>query len=505
MAYGVTWGESLINDDMYPPQRREREDFFMAAISERPRSNTNLYSLDPNSPLRVREDLFLDHTDPRKINPRRNIEFVKSLGHMVPTPEGTRRFVKGVEHTQWEQRRAFLFQALEVSSDADLLELIHNTKERRRRVEGNYPMLGRMYGIEGKKAEVKRTIEGYGSLADATVQRAKSKVLGSKAGKFEMTNEVQSTNNPFELMLMAADNRFDKKVRFEAVRKLMLMDLIASIDQKERRLNTVAQFDKFIAFLDEHVWNPKQKKGASTPGYLISQHDEAHGFVATKVAFVDEKEGDQMLILPGQKRTALRRRSFLVPQGDGEKEIFVYASERRKLIEDEALKLVRGGAENPDIVIEDQLGLEVVFDNESHLRLFMRHLHESAKRAGSFMAIEDLEDSLNNGTGHNGTSEGSSSKLRMRKFYIKMNGMRVEIILHTNETYVNSLYAEQVAHKEYEVNRFFRDNKGVPSAAKQLFPEYVYGQDLDSIHEQLTYEVRRSLQDPFKDGPPLEI
>lgn len=453
----------------------------MATIAEKVRPS-NLYSLDPAGPFRARPNGHIDLAHPLS---GENRDLVRSLG-------------KSLRRRQFEARREFVFSVFGVRSDEEILALLQDKDRINPISSGGYRRFGRMYGIEGTDEEVKRRVEEYGEFADATIARAKARVLKTESTYFEMTNDVQSTHNPVALMLMMANDKIDQKVRIEAGRKLTLMDLVASIDQRERQLDTVGKYDEFIQFLNNHVWNPNKREGESTAVYLLSEHDGTDGFVCKSLRVLDDETGEHVIARPGQKRTFLRRRSFIF-RGH---EIPVYVSERRKDIADAALKMIRTGVENPALTIEDHLGLEVVLDNERGLRIFLRHLNESIAKASSLMVAEDISDTLSGEETYNGTSSASSSKIRMLKFYVKMEGTRIEVILHTNETFINSLYQEGVAHEEYEINRFFNDNNGVPSAARQLFPEYVFKKDLVKIRQTLIRRARQRLQDPELVDPP---
>ena len=57
----------------------------------------------------------------------------------------------------------------------------------------------------------------------------------------------------------------------------------------------------------------------------------------------------------------------------------------------------------------------------------------------------------------------------MLKFFARLGGMRVEFIIHTNQSWVNYMYQRDVAHDEYEVKRIF--DSGV---AELLFPHDIY-------------------------------
>jgi hypothetical protein len=67
----------------------------------------------------------------------------------------------------------------------------------------------------------------------------------------------------------------------------------------------------------------------------------------------------------------------------------------------------------------------------------------------------------------------------MFKFFARMGGMRVEFIVHTNESYLDYMYKRDVAHDEYEVKRIFDSG-----TAELLFPPDIYFLDMKKARNQ---------------------
>jgi hypothetical protein len=129
-----------------------------------------------------------------------------------------------------------------------------------------------------------------------------------------------------------------------------------------------------------------------------------------------------------------------------------------------------------------------VLDTISDVKRFVRHLTRSAIKAGSLMTLEDISDTLTGGTRHAG-NVGSSSKTPMLKFFARMGGMRVELIIHTNASYLNYRFQRDVAHEEYEVKRIF--DSGV---AEFLFPGDIYNLDMERIRQALLDQFRWNIE-----------
>ena len=66
-----------------------------------------------------------------------------------------------------------------------------------------------------------------------------------RASSFEMANEVASTNTPAGLLLLAYDENYPEKARFEAIRKLALMRLDLGNERKRVDNNPSEQFNRF--------------------------------------------------------------------------------------------------------------------------------------------------------------------------------------------------------------------------------------------------------------------
>ncbi len=67
--------------------------------------------------------------------------------------------------------------------------------------------------------------------------------------------------------------------------------------------------------------------------------------------------------------------------------------------------------------------------------------------------------------------------------------MRVEFIIHTNQTYLNYRYQRGVAHDEYEVRRLF--DSGV---TEFLFPGDLYHLDMEQIRKNQLRNFRNAIE-----------
>jgi hypothetical protein len=82
-------------------------------------------------------------------------------------------------------------------------------------------------------------------------------------------------------------------------------------------------------------------------------------------------------LAPEQKLTLVKRRQFQ----DGEPDIPVYVSVRKKDSAAKVLKLLRKNEKNPAVAVDDELGLMAVLDTLSDVKRFVRHMTRSAIKA----------------------------------------------------------------------------------------------------------------------------
>ncbi|MFH7320225.1 hypothetical protein ACHHRT_06350 [Desulfurivibrio sp. D14AmB] len=366
-----------------------------------------------------------------------------------------------------------LFELLGIRGFDEISALLADPERRAVVEQRAYTLLGNMFGLAGNQREIIARINSYSRIADGVINYLRAKVLANYASYIEMTNEIDSTRSPIDLLLIIFDPRYHRKARFEAKRKLILMNLAGTIDQRERETAVEQKFLRFLGFLNDQVWSRKAKIGELEIVYLLSRH-HPESFACLEV----EVKGREQLPAttgPNQKITMIKRR-FFPWRG---REIPVYVSIRKKPPEAKVLKLLRKGEENPAVAVDDELGLMAVVDSTLEVKIFQQHLTESAGRAGSLLTLEDLSDTLGGGD-HQSASPGSSPQTEMCKFFARMGGMRVEFIVHTNRSFLNYIYQRGVSHDEYEVKRIF--DSGV---ARLLFPSDIYEIDISEKREAL--------------------
>jgi len=389
-----------------------------------------------------------------------------------------------IDVTKYRSVRNQIFDFLNVDSFRQIQHLIDNDSARKNRQERSLKLLGNMFGIDGNIREIESRLNEYARTANDVITYLRTKVLAPYSSHVETTNEIQVTSNPLDLLLIVFNDRYFKKARFEAKRKLTLMNLAGSIDQRERETNIEQKFSDFLSFLNEHVWSPSMKIGELEIAYLISRH-EPQAFACIDVRIAREEHLQSLQDLPGQKVTLIKRRRFSA-RGI---EYPIYVTIRKKSPEAKVLKLLRKNEKNPAVAVDDELGLMAVLNTTNDVKQFQQHLTHSALRIDSFMTLEDISDTLT-GKKYQSSAVGSSRQTQMLKFFARLGGIRVEFILHTNKSYLNYIYQRDVAHDEYEVKRIF--DTGV---ADLLFPQDIYSLDHGTIREEQLRRFRRQIED----------
>jgi len=406
-----------------------------------------------------------------------------------PYSRTSKKWVAALAHnqllkTKYRAIRNQIFDFLGVDNFDQILTLIHDRSLRDQARDRSLRLLGNMFGLQGSDAEIRRHLHDHARTADEVINSLRIKVLAPYSAHIEMTNEIGITNDPLDLLLIIFNERYHRKARFEAKRKLVLMQLAASIEQRERETEIEKKFAGFLEFLNDHVWSPSLKIGDLEIGYLLSRHAETD-FSCQKVQVLSADQAARKKLQPGEKLTLIKRRRFRL---DG-REIPIYVTIRKKPPAAKVLKLLRKNKKDPATAVDDELGLMGVLDSIGDVKLFLRHLTGSAIRANSFMTLEDISDTLTGGD-YRSTATGSSGKTPMLKFFARLGGMRVEFIIHTNRSYLNYMYQREVAHDEYEVKRIF--DTGV---AAFLFPPDIYHLDLEEIRSRQLAHFRRIIEE----------
>lgn len=266
-----------------------------------------------------------------------------------------RKIREGRQQTKYRVIRNQIFDLLDVRSFEEINHLIFDSGKRSLTTEKAYRMLGNMFGISGRLSEMTATINNYSRTADGVIRYLQNRVLTNFASHIEITNEIDLLSSPVDLLLILFDRRYHQKARFEAKRKLLLMNLAGAIDQRERETNIEAKFSHFLDFLNQYVWVKELTIGELDPVYVLSRH-AGDDFSCISWQLIDRQEAAGIEPAPSQKLTLLKRRRF----HSGGRVIPISVSIRKKSPEAKVLKLLRKAEENPAVAVDDELGLMAV-------------------------------------------------------------------------------------------------------------------------------------------------
>jgi len=375
--------------------------------------------------------------------------------------------------TKYRAVRSQIFNLLQIHSYAGIQQLLKDPELREVVSEQANLLLGRLFNLDVESHEIHTRMREFATTADAVIDYLRNKVFAPYASHIEISNEIGTINDPVELLLMIFDDAYHQKVRFEAKRKLVLMNLAGAIDQRERETEIEARFASFLRFLNDYVWSSELRIGEHRHAYLLSEHDP-EDYRCLNVRVLDKQTAQGLELQPLQRLTFVKRRLFKA----GNKDIPVYVSMRKKGPAAKVLKLLRKNEKNPAVAVDDELGLMAVLDGRAEVTRFVDHLSKAAVRSGVLMTQEDISDTLTGG-GYAAKSTGSSSATPMLKFFARLGDTRVEFIIHTNQSYLDYNLRRGVSHDEYEVRRIF--DSGV---AELLFPSDVFDLDIPAIRDE---------------------
>lgn len=382
--------------------------------------------------------------------------------------------------------QAQVFGLLGVTSNHELQAMIEHPELKQVASDRFLEQTGLIYGLKGSE-RIKQKCKEYGDCANAVRDNLQHTLSYEGSPNLEMTNEIRPINEPAELLLIALDGAWPAKARWDAKLKLQFMALGANIDRRERELGIENQFKRFVMWMHESIWSrPEFSAGDSKGSYLVSTHDP-ETWACIEAHWVAEKDGVDLKLEPFQKKTHLVRRSIKAKDG---RIIETYITTREKTLPVKVEKMLRKGAEDPAIAVDDDTGLLAVFNNIDDAIKFITLLIEQGYKSNYPISIEDVSYTLN-GKEYNGCN-GSSHKTRMMKFFVRLaNEMRIEFIIHTPETYAESLYMKGVSRYEYNINRLI-DN-GVPGLIldKKYFPLL----DSEETRTKKINQVRRKIEE----------
>jgi hypothetical protein len=283
-----------------------------------------------------------------------------------------------------------------------------------------------------------------------------------------LSNEVENTHDVGELSLIALDaETWDPMVRFEAMRKLALVEVLAKIQHLEQERNEehkdLSYFDKLLNSEGIYSLDHGRRKGFHQVKYLVSEHD-AKTQSCTAVSIAETKERAREAFRSGAEAEAMHispiaLRVFAVKDDQGKpREIEGMIDSRVKTRLSILLKALRRNRLDQENVLKDLNGVRLVLENRDHVDWFTRSLKEKLLESGHKVEVTREKERVAKGG------------LSFTKFNINIDSRLYEMQIFTFKEWADYLHKRPYSWAEYEVNRFF--DGGCASA---LFPEDTYG------------------------------
>jgi hypothetical protein len=338
----------------------------------------------------------------------------------------------------------------------------------------------------------------------------------------EMNSEVEICNDAASLVMLAFNDNVNPKVKFEAARKLLLMKYVGEIrnyskhdeDNDEALHYMMGIFNERVLELPEGA-----KIGATTPRYMISEHDPVE-FKTIRTEIRDIKPSTLDESVPTQVTKLPCRKTIVIGKDGKEREIFFTLDPREKGDESRLTKTLRYGCQIGERDV-DRNGLRLVFENREDWEDFYAMFKEEIKveireslcdrleedispeensivqkrldNLDESIEITDEKDTLN-GEEFNGSAPSSSKELKIHKFKLvvtRANGRKhqYEFQIFLPDGYADAKYRKGVSWEEYRADRFFRE--GVDQL---LFPESTYSElDRKAAYERIMKRAHENL------------
>lgn len=349
---------------------------------------------------------------------------------------------------------------------------------------------------EDRRKEIE---EKYALIADAFVNSfLRTGVWEPLSQWTDLKDEVQTTHSIIGLLGLVF-NHPDRRVRFEAKRKLVLMQLAATVEARSGELKEKDRSPQFIKLLNEGFWYGEIPPGLKEKRTKRDKVNiESHHNYATLTTIGDPRE------YPDQEAPSVKQRMekhkpkpggyyirtnhFDVRYIDYDGEMIpINQDSRQKSLLARIGKMIRKEEEDPAVAVQDTTGLMLIVRNRRDAYRVFDFFTRGGENGSLTIKIGDLEDTLSGQEKYSAENEGSSPKTKQLKFIATIEGISIEVIIHTYATYLDNVLQDEVAHDELDVRRHV-------ATFLKIFPPEIYGIDpRDHIAEMIKNQrkVRR--------------
>lgn len=371
-------------------------------------------------------------------------------------------------------------------------EIFSDTQRKQTLNKGFIEKYGAMYGLGNRNfAEIESSVQKALQDADLvlnTLENQETGLLRHLKTSIGVTNEIPAIKDPIDLLLIIFSPKASQKLRYEARRKLMLMDL--SFRSNLETCDHEKQIGNLLRFLNTNMW--KGGLGITDDVEIISDHSP-FDYSCQKVSILGEEEK----IVPSAYK---RYTKFSMRRWDDQKgeQKHVYVEHRLKDPVAQILKLMRKDTKDP-AKIDDYLGLKFVFETKKDIYDFLFTLQKRILESGSMIVFEEYYDTIANGNYFKITNPGSSNKLEIVKVHAVINGARIEFQMHTFRSFLDSRYHDERGFEVFAIKRLFEGEKRSngdfdPGAIDLVYPSDINGFDVLNSKDALIDERRTAVR-----------
>ncbi len=392
-----------------------------------------------------------------------------------------------------------------------LTTAIKNCRERILEDLENLPFLAR-FVKEHREAGLKE----LGHRADEFIDQVIHQWMPHYMDQISLSNEVKGTNDAGELLIMAFNRSLDPRIRYEAKRKLILMELLGKMTPYTKEdMDRDDSMSRMNEWLNQRVLEPEvgEKTGAAQNRYLFSAHD-TNGEDDHKTKDAKIVNNADLIKNPNQRLTPMSMRRLVVKRGGEIHEIqcMIDIRERQRLPFSRLIKKMQRN-EPAEAHDHDYNGLRMVFEEVEDFYDFIHVLEKQirasilAKVSEQVRSPEKREKAIQrfarlhecvkiNFTSNNFDGETGANQMRMLEMTLDVEDEEdfrhhYEFQVFLPEGYADFLYRRKVSLEEHRASRFFdRGIEELSSPSELLFPVSIYkGLDHAAIAKQAKEEA----------------
>lgn len=289
-------------------------------------------------------------------------------------------------------------------------------------------------------------------------------MLNQYSTSIGVTSELVNIQNPADLLLLSVSPNIPNRLKYEAKRKLVLMDL--SLHRILETADERKQMDTFLRFLGDTMW--PESRVANDVLEVVTDHSPID-YACRKVEVLEAN--DKPYIHAFRRYTRFDVRSWMpeaaLASAEENKKKPVYLEQSIHNRARVALRMLQEDTLNPQDLPE-YARLRLVFSDKKDILLFLGSLQERSKTTKFPFSFTHITDNIDPQDSYR------TGQSRPESFNIQCSfkGSVFNLQLHTIRTYMDGRLRDGVSNEETMI----RNNveKGVVDL---LYPEDIYGDD----------------------------